>query len=198
MSGDTFETGWFRSIGNEAYREALEKAFNDPSVRAVVIRINSGGGSAAASDQMWNSLVRLKKKYRKPVVFSFGNIAASGGYYAACTGDRIYSNRGTMTGSIGVVFGKITLEELYRKLGISKEVIKMSEFADIFSESRHLTGKEKNLLQEGVNFTYDRFTGMVVRARGISAGEVSRIAEGRVFTGLQAIGNRLVDEEGGS
>ncbi|HPG51062.1 MAG TPA: signal peptide peptidase SppA, partial [Spirochaetota bacterium] len=197
VSGRGFNTGLFRSIGNEAYREALEKAFSDPVVRAVVIRINSGGGSAAASDYMLNSLSNLKKKYGKPVVFSFGNIAASGGYYAACTGDRIYSNNGTITGSIGVVFGKITLEELYRKLGISKDVIKMSEFADIFSESRRLTDKEKKLLQEGVDFTYDRFTGMVVRARGISAEEVSRVAEGRVFTGAQAIGNRLVDEAGG-
>jgi protease IV len=197
VSGDTFSTGWFRSIGNEAYEAALEKAFANPAVRAVVIRVNSGGGSAAASDYMLNALVRMKKKYRKPVVFSFGNIAASGGYYVACTGDRIFSDPGTVTGSIGVVFGKITLEELYRKLGISKDTIAMSEFADIFSESRHLTEKEKKLLQSGIDFTYDRFTGMVVKARGIQAGEVARVAEGRVFTGAQALDNRLVDEAGG-
>lgn len=197
VSGDSFNTGWFRSIGNEAYTEALEKAFADPTVRAVVIRVNSGGGSAAASDYMLNSLVKLKKKYGKPVVFSFGNIAASGGYYVACTGDRIFSDRGTVTGSIGVVFGKITLEELYKKLGISKDTIKMSEFADIFSESRHLTDRDKKLLQNGIDFTYDRFTGMVVKARGVTTEDVARVAEGRVFTGAQAQENKLVDEAGG-
>ncbi len=197
VSGSSFETGWFRSIGDAAYRKALELAFKDNATRAVVIRVNSGGGSAAASDLMWNAVVKLKKKYRKPVVFSFGNIAASGGYYAACTGDTIFSNRGTTTGSIGVVFGKITLEELYKKLGISKDVIKMSEFADIFSESRRLTGKEATLLQKGIDFTYDRFTGKVMEARKISAADINRMAEGRVFTGLQALDRRLADETGG-
>ena len=197
VSGNTFSTGWFRMIGNEAYEDALGKAFADPSVRAVVIRVNSGGGSAAASDYMLNALVKLKKKHPKPVVFSFGNIAASGGYYIACTGDRIFADPGTVTGSIGVVFGKITLEELYRKLGISKDTITMSEFADVFSESRHLTDREKKLLQSGVDFTYDRFTGMVARARGMQPGDVARVAEGRVFTGAQARDNRLVDEAGG-
>lgn len=197
VSGDSFDTGWFRSIGDEAYRKALETAFRDPAAKAVVIRVNSGGGSAAASDVMWDALVRLKKKYRKPVVFSFGNIAASGGYYVACTGSRIFSNPGTTTGSIGVVFGKITLEELYRKLGIHKDVIKMSEFADIFSESRRLTGKETALLQKGIDFSYDRFTGKVMEARRMSAADIARVAEGRVFTGSQALDKRLADENGG-
>jgi protease IV len=197
VSGGSFETGWFRSIGDASYRKALEEAFRDDAVRAVVVRVNSGGGSAAASDYMWDALVRMKKKYRKPVVFSFGNIAASGGYYVACTGDRIFSDRGTTTGSIGVVFGKITLEDLYRKLGISKDIIKMSEFADIFSESRHLTEKEMKLLQKGIDFTYDRFTGKVMEARRISVADISRVAEGRVFTGQQALDRGLADETGG-
>lgn len=197
VGGSSFDTGWFRSIGDAAYRKALETAFRDPAVKAVVVRVNSGGGSAAASDVMWHDLVKLKKKYRKPVVFSFGNVAASGGYYAACAGGRIFASPGTTTGSIGVVFGKITLEELYRKLGINKDVIKMSEFADIFSESRRLTGKEKDLLQKGIDFTYDRFTGKVMEARRISAADIARVAEGRVFTGSQAHDKRLTDETGG-
>jgi protease-4 len=197
VSGEDFDTGWFRSIGDATYGKALEKAFADPMVRAVVIRINSGGGGASASDYMWRELARLKKKYGKPVVFSFGNTAASGGYYVACTGDPIFSERGTVTGSIGVVFGKLTLVELYRKLGINKDVIRMSEFADIFSESRRLTDRERGLLQKGVDFVYERFTGRVIEARKIGKDEISRVAEGRVFTGRQARERRLTDEEGG-
>ncbi len=197
VGGASFDTGWFRSIGDETYRKALDEAFRDPVTAAVVIRVNSGGGSAAASDLMWNALARLKKKYRKPVVFSFGNIAASGGYYVACTGDRIFSNPGTTTGSIGVVFGKLTLEELYKKIGITKDVIKMSEFADIFSESRRLTDKELKLFQKGIDFTYDRFTGKVMEARKISAADIARVAEGRVFSGSQALDRALADEAGG-
>jgi protease-4 len=197
VSGGAFNTGWFRSLGDSKFQAILEEAFKDPSIIAVIIRVNSGGGSASASDYMWNALVKTKKKYDKPVVFSFGNIAASGGYYVACTGDKIFSGRGTITGSIGVVFGKITLKELYDKLGINKDVIKMSEFADIFSESRHWTEKEKKILREGIDFIYGRFTGKVQEARKISPDEISRLAEGRVFTGLQALDRRLADEIGG-
>jgi protease-4 len=196
VSGTSFKTGLFRSIGDAKYARMLERAFSDPSIAALVIRVNSGGGSALASDYMWNSLVKMKKKYSKPVVFSLGKLAASGGYYVACTGDTIFSDRGTITGSIGVVYGKITLQDLYRKLGINKDVVKMSQFADIFSESRTLTKQEKKLLQEAVDFSYNRFTGRVVEGRKIKAADISSLAEGRVFTGLQALDRRLVDEIG--
>ena len=175
----------------------LEHAFTDSSVKAIIIRINSGGGSAVASDLMLNKLINLKKRFKKPVVFSFGNIAASGGYYVACSGDKIYSNRGTITGSIGVIFGKITLKELYEKLGIKNEIIKMSKFADIFSESRELTDKEKEILQRGINFTYDRFTGKVMKSRKIKKNKIPEVAEGKVFTGSQAEKNHLIDHIGG-
>ncbi|MBN2078285.1 MAG: signal peptide peptidase SppA [Spirochaetes bacterium] len=197
VSGNSFNTGFFRTIGEGAYRRALERAFRDPLVRAVVVRVNSGGGSATASDIMLHDLARLKKKHDKPVVFSFGNIAASGGYYAACTGDTIFTGSGSITGSIGVVFGKLTLQDLYRKLGIRRESIAMSEFADIFSESRHLTEREKKIFQEGVDFSYRRFTGRVMKARGFGPDEIGKIAEGRVFTGGQAMKNRLADRGGG-
>jgi protease-4 len=163
----------------------------------VVIRINSGGGSAVASDLMWHYLYRLKKKYKKPVVISFGNIAASGGYYIACTGDKIFANRGTITGSIGVVSGKLSLKRLYEKLGINKDVIKMSEFADILSESKDLNPREREILMKSVGFIYRRFTDRVSEARGIAEGKIPDVAEGRVFTGNQAQGNRLVDNIGG-
>ncbi len=185
------------ATGDADYRKMLERVFADSSVRGVVIRVDSGGGSAAASELMWKSLVHLKKRYPKPVVFSFGNTAASGGYYIACTGDRIFAENGTITGSIGVIAGKVSLKELYSKLGISRESITLSEFADLYTESRPLTDSEYRLLDRQTGLIYDRFTQKVIAARKLTAEEVEKIAGGRVHTGLNARSSGLVDEEGG-
>jgi len=195
ISGKTRDSDVFDTMGDETYARLLGEAFDES--RAVVIRINSGGGSAAASDYMLNSLIRIKKRYNIPVVLSFGSMAASGGYYVACSGDRILASRGTLTGSIGVVTGKISAKVLYEKLGINKDVIKMSEFADIFSESKDLSEKERDLIQRGVDYVYDRFTEKVVAARRIDKSKIPDIAEGRVFTGAQAREKNMVDEFGG-
>ena len=197
ISGQGGGSGISDLTGDYDYQAYIEAAFKNPSVKAVVIRVDSGGGSAAASDFMWNALGRAKKKNPKPVVFSFGNTAASGGYYIACTSDPIFASKGTITGSIGVVAGKISLEELYSKLGISTETIKMSEFADIFSESKSLTQKEKALFQKEIDFIYDRFTSKVMESRSISIDEIADVAEGRIHTGEMALSNRLINETGG-
>ena len=191
------QDGMAGSTGNADYGESLERAFKDPGVKGVVIRIDSGGGSAAASDFMWKSLVHLKKKFPKPVVISFGNTAASGGYYVACTGDRIFAENGTITGSIGVISGKISAKELYAKLGISKQTISLSEFADIFDESRPLTQNEYKVIDRATGFIYDRFKQKVIEARKIPATEIEKIAGGRIHTGKGGRANGLVDEEGG-
>lgn len=197
ITGDADGSGLNPSTGDSGYRKMLEAVFRDSSVKGVVIRVDSGGGSAAASDFMWKSLVHLKKKYPKPVVFSFGNTAASGGYYIACTGDRIFAENGTVTGSIGVIAGKVSVKELYAKLGISKESISLSEFADIYTESRPLTDNEYRLLDRQTGLIYDRFTQKVIEARKIAAADIEKIAGGRVHTGRGARINGLVDEEGG-
>lgn len=197
IPGESRNSFFDTNIGDATYSSALEAVFNNNMVKAVVIRVDSGGGAASAADYMWRELARLKQKYPKPVVFSFGNTAASGGYYIACTGDEIFASRGTITGSIGVIAGKLNLSELYSKLGINKEVIKMSEFADIFSESKKLTEKERALIQESINFTYHRFTEKVADARGFSPESIPHVAEGKVFTGDQAIDNNLVNQNGG-
>ncbi|MFH0976459.1 MAG: signal peptide peptidase SppA [Spirochaetota bacterium] len=186
-----------KTTGDETYAKALTIAFEDPRVKAVVIRVDSGGGSSLASELMWHYLISLKNKYKKPVVFSFGNTAASGGYYIACTGDRIIGNRGSVTGSIGVVAGKLSLKELYARLGINKDVIKMSEFADIFSESKDMSAEERKIFEQGVDYVYNRFTQKVSQARGIEKEQIDKVAEGRVFTGGQAKENRLIDSFGG-
>jgi len=197
VSGDGGGSVISVSTGDYDYKRSVDTAFGDPSVKAVVVRIDSGGGSAAASDFMWNALYSAEKKNPKPVVFSFGNTAASGGYYIACTGDTIFAEKGTITGSIGVVAGKISAEELYSKLGISTETIRMSEFADILSESRSLTEREKDLFQKEISFIYDRFTGKVMDGRKISADQMPGTAEGRIHTGAAARGKKLIDETGG-
>jgi protease IV len=186
-----------KTIGDETYLKALISAFTDPNVKAVVIRVDSGGGSSLASELMLHNLIRLKKEFKKPVVFSFGNTAASGGYYIACTGDRILSSKGTVTGSIGVVAGKLSLKELYGKLGINKDIIKMSEFADIFSESKDMTAAERRVIEQGVDYVYNRFKLKAAEARGISKENIDKAAEGRVFTGNQAKNNGLIDSFGG-
>lgn len=197
IPGESRNSFFDSNIGDTTYSTALEAVFKDNLVKGLVIRVDSGGGAASAADYMWRELARLKKKYPKPVVFSFGNTAASGGYYIACTGDEILASRGTITGSIGVIAGKLNLSELYTRLGINKEVIKMSEFADIFSESKKLTEKERSLIQDSINFTYNRFTEKVADARGFSAETIPKVAEGRVFTGDQAVHNNLVNKNGG-
>lgn len=199
VRGEQKDSGFIapEAIGDETFRKALAAAFEDGSVRAIVIRVNSGGGSAVASDFMWHSLVSMGKKYRKPVVFSFGNIAASGGYYIACTGARIYASGGTITGSIGVVSGKLSLKRLFDKLGITSDIVKMSEYADIMSVSKDLSDEERAIFQRGVDFTYDAFTGRVADGRKIEKDKLPSVAEGRVFTGKQAGDNGLVDSIGG-
>lgn len=197
IPGESRNSFFNTNTGDATYSSALEAVFKNTLVKALVIRVDSGGGAASASDYMWRELTRLKKKYPKPVVFSFGNTAASGGYYIACTGDEILASKATITGSIGVVAGKLNLSELYSKLGINKEVIKMSEFADIFSESKKLSEKERALIQESINFTYQKFTEKVADARGFSEKNIPNIAEGRVFTGDQALENNLVNQNGG-
>jgi protease-4 len=185
------------STGDRTYEEMLTRSFSDESVAALVIRVSSGGGSAIASDLMQRRLIQLQNKFRKPVVFSFGDIAASGGYYIACTENTIIADRGSITGSIGVISGKLTLRELYEKLGVSKETIKMSDLADIYSESKDLTPEERAVIQKGVDYIYDQFTGKVMEYRGIPAERIPAVAEGRVFTGSQALPKGLVDRMGG-
>ncbi|HON15023.1 MAG TPA: signal peptide peptidase SppA [Spirochaetota bacterium] len=197
VSGEGAANSFSTTTGDYDYRESLNRAFMDDNIKGVVIRIDSGGGSAAASDFMWNYLLVMKKRFPKPVVFSFGNMAASGGYYISCTGDRIFAEKGTITGSIGVVAGKVSLARLYSMIGISTETIKMSDFADIFSESRDLTPKEKELFQKNIDFIYDRFTERVIEARGISKEDISSVAEGKIHSGKAARENKLVDENKG-
>lgn len=173
----------------------LQKLANDEDVKSVVIRVNSPGGSAFASEQIWHEVELLKAK--KPVVVSMGAMAASGGYYISCGANKIYAEPTTLTGSIGI-FGMIPdlSELLTQKLGLSFDVVKTNALSDFGSMGRPFNDEECRLMQAYVNKGYELFTGRVAKGRGLAQDSVKAIAEGRVWTGEQALKIGLVDKLG--
>ena len=182
-------------LGSGALSRTLSELADDASVDAVVLRVDSPGGSALASDLILREVERLKEK--KPVVVSMSDVAASGGYYIAMSGDPVLAYPGTITGSIGVVFGKANLRGLYDKLGITKDVISRGDFATIDSDYRPLTEVERRKLRDGIEAHYRSFVQKVADARKRKFEEIASVAEGRVWTGSDAKANGLVDELGG-
>jgi len=184
------------AAGAEDLVNQLERARKDSNIKAIVIRINSPGGSAAGSEEVWREIMRVRKS-GKPVYASMADVAASGGYYIASACDRIYADASTITGSIGVIFSGADLSELYDKIGLRPEVVKSGKFKDIGSPARPLTPEERALLQNMVNSIYYTFVRSVAEGRKMALSEVKKLADGRIFTGEQAVKLRLVDEIGG-
>ena len=187
--------GQNEAIASDDYRALLQKIRNDKSIDAVVLRVNSPGGSALASDIIWREIDLLKKE--KPVVVSMGDVAASGGYYIACGADSIFADANTITGSIGV-FSVIPNAEkfLKNKLGITFDRVKTGQYADAPSATRALTVTEQKFLQSGVDSVYNTFTSRVAAGRQKSVVYIDSIAQGRVWTGADAIKVGLVDKIG--
>jgi protease-4 len=173
----------------------LQELREDDDIKAVVIRVNSGGGSAYASEQIWHEVELLKAE--KPVVISMGGMAASGGYYISCGANAIYAEPTTLTGSIGI-FGMIpdASELLSEKLGLKHDVVKTNAMSDFGSFMRPFNEAESNLMQTHVNKGYELFTGRVADGRKMKKDDVKAIAEGRVWTGEQALEIGLVDKLG--
>lgn len=182
-------------IESEHFNKILKKVQNDSSIKAVIVRIDSPGGESTASDDMWRAMNQLSRK--KPMVISMSDTAASGGYYMAMTGDPIVAYPGTLTGSIGVVFGKPNLHGLYDKLGIDKESLSRGRFARIDSDYQPLDEAERQKLREGIDDGYRSFVSKVATARKRTFEEIEPLAQGRVWVGDQAKGNGLIDELGG-
>ena len=183
-------------LGSDTFSSTLKKLREDESVKAVVLRIDSPGGDAIASDQMWRELELLRAE--KPVVVSMSDVAASGGYYMAMGEDvPVLAYSGTVTGSIGVFFGKVNLEGLYEKIGLNTEILTRGRFAAIETEARGLTEEERAKLRESVEDFYQTFVQKVADARGMSWEQAHEVAQGRVWMGSQAIENGLIDETGG-
>lgn len=184
------------SIGSDKIVKELQKARKDPKVKAIVLRINSGGGSSLASDIMWRE-VELTKKV-KPVIASMGDYAASGGYYMAMACDTIVARPTTITGSIGI-FGMIFNVEtlMNQKLGITFDAVGSHKFSDFPSATRTMSDAEKMMIQNSVNHGYEMFTTKAAKGRHMSVEQLKSIASGRVWTGTQAKANGLVDVLGG-
>jgi protease-4 len=182
--------------GSEDLVEQLERARKNGDAKAIVIRINSPGGSPAGSEEVYNEIGRVRD-YGKVVYVSMGDVAASGGYYIASPCTRIFSDANTITGSIGVVFSTADMSELYKKIGYRPEVVKSGKFKDIGSPNRALTPEERILIQGMVDTTYINFVNAVSKGRNLPFDQVKKIADGRVFTGDQAIKLKLVDQIGG-
>ncbi len=192
---DVDPLGGDSSMGSETTSRLLRQAAEDTSLKAVVFRIDSPGGDALASDTIWREVANLRKK--KPVVISMSDVAASGGYWIAMTGDPIVADRGTLTGSIGAVYGKVNIHGLYDKIGITKDMVARGPYALIDSEYRSYTPEERKRVQQLAEDLYQEFLRKVATARKMKVEQVDAIARGRVFTGEQAKQKGLVDELGG-
>ena len=195
VRGGPNDDGGEDALTSYGFTKLLRQVRNDSGVKGVVVRIDSGGGEVTASDDIWREMNLLSKQ--KPMVISMSDAAASGGYYMAMTGDPIVAYPSTITGSIGVVFGKPNLRGLYDKLGVTKEFVLRGTHADIDSEYTPLTPAERQLLRVGIDESYQDFLKKVAGARRKTVAEIEPVAQGRVWLGSQARQNGLVDELGG-
>jgi protease-4 len=196
VRGDANDDGSGESnLTSYGFNKILRRVGSDSQVKGVVVRIDSPGGEVTASDEIWREMNLLARK--KPLVISMSDAAASGGYYMAMTGDPIVAYPGTLTGSIGVVFGKPNLHGLYDKLGITKDAIQRGTNAGIDSDYTPLTPEERTKLKEGIDESYKDFVTKVAESRHRTFDQILEVAQGRVWLGSQAKPRSLVDEVGG-
>ncbi|HOY12174.1 MAG TPA: signal peptide peptidase SppA, partial [Saprospiraceae bacterium] len=183
-------------ISDKKYEKVFAKIRKDDKVKAVVLRVNSGGGSSYSSDIIWNEVELLKKK-NIPVIASFGDYAASGGYYVACGADKIFAAPNTLTGSIGVFSILLKTKELFNdKLGVTFDTVKTHNNSIYLSSNYDFSPMEEEVMKEMTEDVYDQFLSKVAKGRKMSKDSVHLVAQGRVWTGQKAITNGLVDELG--
>ncbi len=174
--------------------EKLEKLKKDADTKAIILRIDSPGGSVAPSQEIYEELIKLRDK--KTIVASFGSVAASGGYYIACAAHKIVANPGSITGSIGVIIEFVNVEELIGKIGLKSVVIKSGKYKDILSPTRETSDAERDLIQGVIDSIHSQFIDAVALGRSLERESVAAIADGRIFSGEQAREQGLVDELG--
>ena len=198
LTGDSFIDPLLGTqvMGADTIARVIRKVRDDDDIKAVVLRIDSGGGLVVAADTIWRELVRLTEV--KPLVVSMGDVAASGGYYIAAPADTIVAEPGTITGSIGVISGKYSFKGLYEKLGIHKEILKRGEHADFYTDYGDYPPSEQAIVQKQVQEIYEDFIKKVALGRNeLTVEDVDRLGQGRIWSGRQAKENGLVDQLGG-
>lgn len=187
------QSGWGgETMGSDTMIEAIRQAASDETIKAIVLRVDSPGGSALASDLIWEEL----RKSGKPIVVSMGDVAASGGYYISMGADKIFAEPGTLTGSIGVVGGKVALRGLFEKVGITTEVLSRGTNANLLSLDQPFTDSERSAYSRLMKDIYVQFTSKAAQGRDMELSDLEKLAGGRVWTGRQAKANGLVDELG--
>jgi protease-4 len=196
MSGESGEEPLQgRVLGSDTLVERLRDAREDADVQAVILRVDSPGGSVEASDLIWQEVARVREA--KPVIVSMGTYAASGGYYISCGADSIFADAGTLTGSIGVFAGKLDWSGLYEKVGVKREFVTRGENALMFSDATAFSPAQRELFQAQLDRFYERFLAKVGAGRDLDRDAVHAVAQGRVWTGRQAVALGLVDGVGG-
>jgi protease IV len=196
MSGESGEEPLQgRVLGSDTLVERLRDAREDADVQAVILRVDSPGGSVEASDLIWQEIERVREA--KPIIVSMGTYAASGGYYISCGADSIFADAGTLTGSIGVFAGKLDWSGLYAKVGVKREFVTRGENALMFSDATSFSPAQRALFQAQLDRFYERFLAKVGAGRDLERDAVHAIAQGRVWTGRQAVALGLVDGVGG-
>jgi protease-4 len=173
-------------------RAALQQARDDSRVKGIVLEIDSPGGEVTASDAIYSAVVKTRK--RKPVVVYMDSLAASGGYYVSCGGKFLMANEKSITGSIGVIIQTLNYEQLFNKVGLASVVFKSGKFKDMLNGARPITPEERELVQNFIMKTYDKFLGIVAKERKLPADQLrNTIADGRILSGKEALENKLID-----
>ncbi len=180
--------------GEETLIQLLRRAENDDNMAALILHVESGGGSSLASELIWRQVTRVAAK--KPVLAYMGDVAASGGYFVSAAAGHIMSQRSTITGSIGVLMARMNLHDLYGKLSINRASLNRGAHAGIYSEARPMSPEERNILWTSIQETYKQFKAVVAAGRDMNLEELEQIAGGRVWTGRQALDRHLVDSHG--
>jgi protease IV len=181
-------------VRSQPFIDKIKEYRDNVHVRAVVLRIDSPGGGVGPAQEIYAEVLKLKKV--KPVVASMGSVAASGGYYIACAAHTVVANPGTITGSIGVIIEFANIEELLEKIGLKSVVIKSGHYKDTLSPTRPLQPDERQLIQEVVDTIHGQFIDAVAAGRGLERDAVAAVADGRIFSGEQAVRLKLVDQLG--
>jgi len=198
-TGDVGRGLFIGGAGSEEIIRQLKKARSDDSIKAIVLRINSPGGSAAGAQEIYRELMKIRnsKKFKKYIVASMGDVAASGGYYIASAADKIVADPATLTGSIGVISQSLVFEELMKKVGVEAVTVKRGPFKDMGSSFREPRPEEQKLMQAAIDDVYSQFVKDVAAGREkLNEEQVRRLADGRIYTGSQAKQKGLVDELG--
>ena len=182
--------------GSQQIARRIHDVADKKEVKAIVLDINTPGGSVGAVQEIYSAIKRAKAETKKPFIARFGEVSASGGYYVASACDLIVAQPGTITGSIGVIFSVSNFEGLMKKVGFKNEAIKSGKFKDIGSPTREMTPDERKLLQAMIDDSYEQFVAAVSEGRKMSVEEVKKLADGRIYTGRQAKDNGLVDQLG--